>query len=507
MTRLLSSQAVAARRTVWPAVAAALVVLATVAWALAGSARAAFPGANGRIVFASQRQDSQYEIYSMKADGTDRRRIELGENPKYSRGGTRIAFIREHDVWVMNFDGTGQRNLTNDAAFEINPSWSPDDKQIAFAKRDGRAFDIYVVSTEGSQPAKNLTRSANADDRGPSWSPNGKWIAYERDGQIRVMSADGKTSRALTSKGTNVSPAWSPDGKRIAFAAKIGDAGNWEIYAMSAEGANVKALTSHPDIDLDPAWSPDGKFIAFTSTRAKSYDIHVMNADGSNVIQLVQGAAEDTTSDWQSVDKDPVATGVVQLKADKCFGEVGTGFIVGPTLVVTADHVVAERGRAARKIELRNGTKKVGTATVIGRDQLSDVALLRTSRRIGGHVFRFAVSAPRKNDDIVVHGFPQGADRVARSGEIESSRQTTVGDDNVRRSGLIQIAVAATEGMSGGPLVRAPSDENGEAGHVLGLVIQIRERGNIAFAVPAPAVEAKIARWSKSPTHVPTVRC
>jgi len=183
-------------------------VLATIVWAFAGSARAAFPGANGHIVFASQRQDRQYEIYSIRTDGSDRRSIALGENPKYSRGGTRIAFIRKRDVWVMNFDGTGQRNLTANAAAEVNPSWSPDDRKIAFAKRVAGKFDIFVMSLDGKQPAVNLTRTSNADDRGAAWSPDGKQIAYERDGQIRVMSVDGKTSRTLTTRGTNVSPAW-----------------------------------------------------------------------------------------------------------------------------------------------------------------------------------------------------------------------------------------------------------------------------------------------------------
>jgi len=231
-----------------------------------------------------------------------------------------------------------------------------------------------------------------------------------------------------------------------------------------------------------------------------------MNADGSNVAQIGTGAAEDTTSDWQSVDKGSITTGVVQLRVDKCYDEVGTGFLVGPNLVVTADHVVAERGRAARKIVLKDGTRMLGSAAVIGRDPLTDVALLHTSRKVRGHVFRFAVTAPRKGDKIEIHGFPLGAGKVMKTGTIQSSRQTTVGDDNVRRTGLIQIDAAATEGMSGGPLVRAAASEN-EAGHVLGVVIQIREQGNIAFAVPAPVVESKVARWSMASTPVPTMRC
>lgn len=505
MSRGISrSHTISAGLAVWTAVAVTLVIsLGAFAWGRVESARAAFPGANGRLVFAS-RADLRYEIYTMAADGKDRRRVTFGENPKYSRGGTRIAFIRNHDVFVMNFDGTGIRQLTKGPEVEINPSWSPDDKRIAFARRVGGKFDIYVVSVDGSVEELNLTRSDAMDERGPAWSPDGKRIAYERDGHIRVMGFAGKSSRTLTDKGTNVSPAWSPDGKTIAFAAKLTADGNWEIYVMSVDGTNVRPLAPHPDIDLDPAWSPDGKYIVFTSSRGKSYDIHVMKADGSDVTQLTQGPAEDTTADWQPVDQGPIDGGVLRIVT--CQGVVGTGFIVAPRLVVTADHVVVERGRAARRIVLENGTKQVGTAIVVGRDPISDLALLRTSKRVRGHVFRFAVSTPKKDDKVVVHGYPEGAGRVMREGRIESRGQTTVGSDNVRRSGLIQIAVEATEGMSGGPLVRGDEDTNGEAGHVLGVVIQIRDTGNIAFAVPGRVVEAKVPMWLTT-SRTPPVGC
>ncbi len=485
------------------AVAIAVCALAS---AVGDPAYAGFPGANGRIVYASQRADQRYEIRTMNPDGTGLRSLAIGENPKYSRAGTRIAFIRASDLFVMNVDGTGARQLTKGPAVDYNPSWSPDDKRIAFARRSGGTFDIYVAAVDGGAP-KNLTRSPTIDDRGPTWSPDGTRIAYESEGQIRVMRIDGKTAKALTASGTNVSPAWSPDGSRMAFAAKLDD-GNWEISVMRVDGSSVRRLAEHPAIDLDPVWSPDGRSIAFTSTRSTNYDIHVMAADGSNVTQLTAGSTADTTADWQSVDRGPIGSGVLRIRVgNACNERVGTGFVVAPRLVMTAGHVVTERGRAASRIVLMAGGKELATAKVVGQDRLSDLALLRTSKRLSGHVFRFAVRAPRKGDDVEVLGYPQGAASVVRRGRVESPGQTTVGeDDNIRRRGLVQVAVDAAEGMSGSPLVQGPEDVNGGAGHVFGVVIQIPERGSIAWAVPARIVEAKLGQW-RSARPIPTMSC
>jgi hypothetical protein len=109
----------------------------------------------------------------------------------------RIAFISKRDgnweIYVMNADGSGQTNLTNNPAHDWGPSWSPDGRRIAFySDRDGN-WEIYVMNADGSGQT-NLTNNP-ADDWGPSWSPDGRRIAFfsDRDGnrEIYVMNADG----------------------------------------------------------------------------------------------------------------------------------------------------------------------------------------------------------------------------------------------------------------------------------------------------------------------------
>jgi Tol biopolymer transport system component len=91
--------------------------------------------------------------------------------PAWSPDGTQIAFRSDRDgssdVYVINTDGTGLQDLTDDPAFDWAPSWSPDGSQIAFqTNRDGD-WEIYIMNADGTAPT-NLTHNP-ADDQLPFW--------------------------------------------------------------------------------------------------------------------------------------------------------------------------------------------------------------------------------------------------------------------------------------------------------------------------------------------------
>lgn len=128
-----------------------------------------------------------------------------------------IAFYTDRDgnfeIYRMNTDGTGQTNLTNNAASDQLPAWSPDGSKIAFgSNRDGNA-EIYVMNADGT----GQTRVTNntTDDYEPAWSRDGNKIAFasERDGneEIYVMNANGTAQTRLTNNtATDDGPDWSP---------------------------------------------------------------------------------------------------------------------------------------------------------------------------------------------------------------------------------------------------------------------------------------------------------
>ena len=74
-------------------------------------------------------------------------------------------------------------------------------------------------------------------------------------------------------------PAWSPVGDQIVYQSPT--AGSWDLYVINADGSNKRQLTSDPGIEGLPAWSPDGQWISYLSNADGNWGIHLIKADGS----------------------------------------------------------------------------------------------------------------------------------------------------------------------------------------------------------------------------------
>jgi len=163
---------------------------------------------------------------------------------------SRIAFISdrtgESELWVMDWNGENQKQLTKHNSLALAPSWSPDGKHLVFTSYLRGAPALYLLTPH--------------------------------EGYLKLLWDKG---------GVNSSASISPDGTTVAFASSID--GNVDIYTISIDGGNAQRLTTARGIDTQPAWAPNGRQIAFTSTRSGSPQLYLMDADGSNVRRVSFG--------------------------------------------------------------------------------------------------------------------------------------------------------------------------------------------------------------------------
>ena len=166
---------------------------------------------------------------------------------------------------------------------------------------DGDQADIWQIDWSG-QPNRNLSNNA-ANDLSPSYSPDGEWIAFvsDRTGepQVYVMRYDGSGQKRLTFAGNyNADPDWGPDGK-IAYSGQRGSA--LDVLTVTMGGKMQRLTPGQGRRSLEPKWSPDGKRVVYVSNEdGKGHRLWISAADGAarEPIDLV-APSQFYTPNWQ----------------------------------------------------------------------------------------------------------------------------------------------------------------------------------------------------------------
>ncbi|OGO16979.1 MAG: hypothetical protein A2Z14_02040 [Chloroflexi bacterium RBG_16_48_8] len=214
-----------------------------------------------------------------------------------SQRSLRIAFMSDRDgdneIYVMEMDGSGVVNITNNEAQDGLPGWSERKRSIAFlSTRESTSAAIYRMNLYGKR-LKALVTNMPIIATFPAWSPDGKWIAFDSGlaGQSDIYLINVKTGevRNLTDHpSADRFYGWSPDSNQVLFVSNRGDqtVNNPAIYSITLESSEMVRLTEPDSVNVLASWSPDGKKIAFTSDRDGNAEIYIMDRDGKNVTRL-----------------------------------------------------------------------------------------------------------------------------------------------------------------------------------------------------------------------------
>jgi TolB protein len=250
---------------------------------------------------------------------------------------TKVAYVRKikeaKEIFIADYDGANERQLTNTGSTNLSPAFTPDGKQIYFTSyMDGppQLYKIHIesgritrvgdfpglvaapaVSPDGSKIACVLSKDGNSEiyvldttgrvikrltrhwsiDTSPTWSPDGDSIAFSSDRtgspQVYIMDSDGLNMRRLTYRGGyNDSPVWAKRGKRITFVSRT-KRGRFDLASINTDGTGYRVLTEF-GTNENPHFSPDGKQVIFSSTRLGSIDIFTMDFSGRNQRRLTK---------------------------------------------------------------------------------------------------------------------------------------------------------------------------------------------------------------------------
>ncbi len=195
------------------------------------------------------------------------------------QGGGRgqIAFASNRtgipQIWVMNVDGTGLHQLTDDQFGACQPDWSPDGQRMVFISPCDENQELYetaslfVINADGS--GLEPLPTTGGGDFDPAWSPDGKYIAFTslRNSyrpQIFLMDVATKEVEQLSTDDIrDYQPEWAFDGSKIVFVTTRN--GPYQIWSMNPDGSEqVRFSASRSLWDTYPVWSPDGLLILFT---------------------------------------------------------------------------------------------------------------------------------------------------------------------------------------------------------------------------------------------------
>jgi Tol biopolymer transport system component len=232
---------------------------------------------NGRRIAFDFADDTGVHIATMDPKGRHVRQLTFGpaiqEIPDWSPDGRWIAFNAapvfpgepgfHTDIWIMRADGSHKRQLTR-GAFDDEPVFSPDGRRIAFGRRTQDAdipeVAIYVMNRDGTHQRQVVPETLGLAHH--DWSPDGRWIAFQiapevPGGGVMAVRPDGSGLHVIRRNNNRwevYKPTWSPDGRKLLVVCFDVQAQIEKLCTMNPNGRNLKVVVATPDFVNFPAW-------------------------------------------------------------------------------------------------------------------------------------------------------------------------------------------------------------------------------------------------------------
>ena len=294
-------------------------------------------GGYSQIAFASDRNGVP-QVFMVNSDGSNLQQItniSLGAcQPDWSPDGLHIVFIspcqtqkndiplnyKDAKLFIINFDGSGLKEIQSVQSGSFDPAWSPDGNRIAFASMTDGFAQIYVVNLTDYKvsPLTQPTTDVLLPDwsRQPTWSPDGTLILYTSHSrqnkalQLWVMSDLGQNQTLLINRGPiywDFQPRWSPDEKTILFNEAQGAQTLGWLMVFDYENRQTAQAVHWRSGTLgnQGSFSPDGLWLVYQSVNAACASCHnfiiyiVRNASGNSPINVSGDTGENFDPAWR----------------------------------------------------------------------------------------------------------------------------------------------------------------------------------------------------------------